>query len=348
MTTSIVIVEDENLERQAIRTILNNELKDPCEMLEASTGLEAIKIIDSGGVDLMLLDISIPRPNGLEVLRYLRENNHHSKVIITTAHDDFNMAREAINLKADGYLLKPIRVQALVEAVQSCLGTGCGTGRRCEELAQAVYQYLAQNMYQDSVILVRNHLNWIYAQDGGNIRQLLLETGDALVKMGQEKDLDTDCLRGEIDRVRNMNTGSQNWGKVLDTYLRMLDCLFESTRKYFGHSQDTMQRVLGYIERFIYKGVTLEEAAEFGHVSPSYLSRLFKKSTGENFVSYTTRLRMEQAKELLKQSDLPITAIALELSYNDVQYFYKSFKKMFGMSPSEYRKQASAETCATH
>lgn len=346
MSSSIVIVEDEHLERQAIKSILTKELGEPCELLEACTGQEAIDIIDTHGFDLMLLDLSIPRPSGLEVLRYLREKNDDAKVVITTAHDDFNMAREAITLKADEYLLKPIRVEALVKTVRACLASGSGTGQRCKELTQSIFQFCAQGMFQDSIILVRDHLGWIYAQQDGNTRQLFFETAEALEQLAQKKGLASESLHNEVNRLKNMNTGAQNCSNVFEVFFRMLDHLFSASRKHLGNVPDTMQKILGYIERNISRGVTLEETAEHCHMSSSYLSRLFKKNTGVNFVCYATERRMALAKELLEKSDLSVTTIALELSYNDVQYFYKSFKKVFGMSPTEFRKQAKFESAS--
>ncbi|HAS89585.1 MAG TPA: DNA-binding response regulator [Desulfovibrio sp.] len=339
MPSTIVIVEDEHLERQALKRILTNELGEPCELLEASTGQEAIDIIDNHSFDLMLLDISIPRPNGLEVLRHLREKNSEVKVVITTAHDDFNMAREAITLKADEYLLKPIRVEELVKTVRSCLETEGDTGQRNRELVQSIFQFCAQGMLQDAVVILREHLNWIYAQHDDNTRRRLFETAEAIEQCAMEKGLASEDLQKEVERLKKINTGAQSSSNVFESFFCMLDHIFNVSYKHLGIVPDTMQNVLGYIERNISRGVTLEETAEHCHISSSYLSRLFKKSAGVNFVSYVTKRRMDLAKELLEKSDFSVTAIALELSYNDVQYFYKTFKKAFGVSPTEYRTQ---------
>lgn len=339
MPSTIVIVEDEFLERQAIKSILDNELGEPCIFLEASTGQEAIDIIDSQTFHLMLLDLSIPRPNGLEVLRYLREKKNTAKVIITTAHDDFSMAREAIGLNANEYLLKPIRVEALVKTVRACLAPEEDERSRCKEFAQTLLQTCAQGLYRDAVVLVRDYLNWVYTQQDGT-RQLFVSTAEELENLARKRNLESEKLHKEVAYIKDINTGLQNYSNVVEAFFTILDHLFYSSRKHLGHSQDTMQDVLGYIERNLARGISLDDAAEHCHISSAYLSRLFKKNTGINFVAYVTERRMSLAKELLTQSDFSVTAIALELSYNDVQYFYKTFKKAFGLSPTEFRKQA--------
>ena len=73
-------------------------------------------------------------------------------------------------------------------------------------------------------------------------------------------------------------------------------------------------------------------------LSPAYFSKLFKSVEGVNYIDYLTQVRMDRAKELLKNTDKPINAIALETGYVNEKYFRKLFKKMVGIKPSEYRK----------
>ncbi|KPV60983.1 hypothetical protein QJ48_02630 [Paenibacillus sp. A3] len=83
--------------------------------------------------------------------------------------------------------------------------------------------------------------------------------------------------------------------------------------------------------------VGLEEAAAHLHLHPNYLSRLFKRETGENFVEFVTRTKMEKAKELLERTDKTVEEIAAMLSYENKNYFTKLFKAHTGALPSAYR-----------
>ena len=73
------------------------------------------------------------------------------------------------------------------------------------------------------------------------------------------------------------------------------------------------------------------------HITPTYFSTIFKKETGQSYVSYLTQLRMEKAKEFIELSDEKTYVIARKVGYEDPNYFSYVFKKQFGVSPSRYR-----------
>ena len=75
------------------------------------------------------------------------------------------------------------------------------------------------------------------------------------------------------------------------------------------------------------------------YLSPGYLSRLFKKEVGQNLSTYIQNVRVEQAKVLLQSTNLKIFEIADEVGINDPVYFSKTFKKITGHRPNEFRKK---------
>lgn len=83
--------------------------------------------------------------------------------------------------------------------------------------------------------------------------------------------------------------------------------------------------------------ISLTSAAEFASVSTGYLSGLFKKEAGTNFVKYLTDVRMEKSMQLLRSTDMKTYEIAYETGFSNPHYFSVSFKKYTGMSPSEFR-----------
>lgn len=83
--------------------------------------------------------------------------------------------------------------------------------------------------------------------------------------------------------------------------------------------------------------LSLGSAAEYASVSTGYLSGLFKKETGMNFVKYLTDVRMEKSIQLLRTTDMKTYEIAYETGFANPHYFSISFKKYTGMSPSEFR-----------
>jgi len=91
-------------------------------------------------------------------------------------------------------------------------------------------------------------------------------------------------------------------------------------------------------EHYAKKGLTLLEVAQQIHVSPNYLSYLFKKYMGCNLWEYVVKLRMEESRRLLLNTDLRRYEIAERVGYESPEHFSKMFKKYFGASPSELKK----------
>lgn len=97
--------------------------------------------------------------------------------------------------------------------------------------------------------------------------------------------------------------------------------------------------VQNYIDtNFRNEKFSLQDAAAAFHVSPQYLSRMFRHSMGITFVDYVTRDRIRRAIELLEDEEMKIYEIAELTGYSNQHYFSNAFKKVLGISPAEYRK----------
>lgn len=99
-----------------------------------------------------------------------------------------------------------------------------------------------------------------------------------------------------------------------------------------------VRKAKAFIREHYREPLTLEMVSGVAGFNPAYFSSLFKKETGERFLEYLAGVRIKAAKQLLTDSDLPITAIVEETGYGDYKYFCKQFKKEAGLSPQEYRK----------
>lgn len=100
-----------------------------------------------------------------------------------------------------------------------------------------------------------------------------------------------------------------------------------------------VDRASDYIRlHYAQKGLTLNEVAAKNHVSPNYLSYLFKKTTGYNLWEYVIKLRMEESRRLILHTDLRRYEISERVGYESPEHFSKIFKKHFGVSPSEMKK----------
>jgi AraC-like DNA-binding protein len=99
-------------------------------------------------------------------------------------------------------------------------------------------------------------------------------------------------------------------------------------------------KLLKYIENnYTDCNLTAERVADYAHLNKTYLSRSFKAKMNMTYIDYLTALRMKRAEELLLHSDLSIPKICNQAGYIDVSSFRKKFKKIYGMSASDYRSR---------
>lgn len=112
-----------------------------------------------------------------------------------------------------------------------------------------------------------------------------------------------------------------------------------SVEELHTHSNLIVQKAKEYIDKnYAQKGLTIHDVAKKNHVSPNYLSYLFKKNTGYNLWEYVIKLRMEESREMILNTDLRRYEIAERVGYESPEHFSKIFKKYYGISPSELKK----------
>lgn len=102
---------------------------------------------------------------------------------------------------------------------------------------------------------------------------------------------------------------------------------------------DIVLKAIAFIREHYKEDISLSEISDICNVSQEYLSRLFQQETGIKFVYFLQNFRISMAKRLLLSSKNKIYEIAEEVGYHDQKYFVSVFKKIVGMTPSEYRKE---------
>ena len=102
-----------------------------------------------------------------------------------------------------------------------------------------------------------------------------------------------------------------------------------------------VRRAMLTIDGDIESNITLSSLSASQNISPAYLSTLFKRETGKSITEYINQKRMNKAAKLLKTTSLQVQTIASHCGIMDVQYFSKLFKKQFGESPNNYRRNIS-------
>lgn len=143
----------------------------------------------------------------------------------------------------------------------------------------------------------------------------LLHTIDQLQNAGE--------LRGWFkDNCRDFTARLERWKQKANPYV------------------NSIQQAIDYIEEhYLDSDLSIKQVAENIHLNPSYLSTLFKKETGETFTGYVTKLKLQKARVLLRNTDMKISEICQTVGFDDSTYFSSVFKKHFQISPSEFRQQ---------
>ncbi|SFL25767.1 two-component system, response regulator YesN [Paenibacillus sp. 1_12] len=105
----------------------------------------------------------------------------------------------------------------------------------------------------------------------------------------------------------------------------------------------TIQKAIDYISGRFHHDLSIDEVSEFIGLSCSHFCVLFKKESGVTFLEYVTKLRIERACSILRNTDVKVYQIAPLVGYQDAKYFTQVFRKMIGMTPSEYRATVQVE-----
>ena len=121
MTPNFLIVDGASSMRDAIRDILENE--DYSNISEAENGDEASELFDRESPDVIIMDLSIDGKSGMECLKEMKEKNDAAKVIICSASAHKELVMEAVKLGASDFILKPLKPQRLIQAVNKALNS---------------------------------------------------------------------------------------------------------------------------------------------------------------------------------------------------------------------------------
>lgn len=167
----------------------------------------------------------------------------------------------------------------------------------------------------------------------------LMEMLTAILKAARNAGVDTTPLLGnnsnlltELLRFESIER-AQEW--FTNISVQVMKAIVRDRQNASSH---LVQRATDFIKaNYSNSDLTVNEICNYLHISPTYFSFIFKKETKSTFVNYLTQVRMEAAKELLRTTDLKSFEIAEKVGYGDPNYFSYSFKKKYGMSPSEYR-----------
>ena len=128
--------------------------------------------------------------------------------------------------------------------------------------------------------------------------------------------------------------------ETYDAFVRILSDLWASawTEETAAAYSPAVTEAVEILRKEYQRDLSLQEVADRLQLSAPYLSRIFKEETGESFKAYLTRMKLQKAKDLLANTDMPVQDIAAWVGYHDAKHFSVIFKKQFGVTAGTYRK----------
>ena len=147
----LLIAEDQSMLRDAMATLLSME--DSVEnVFQAKNGKEAIDLISTNNIDVAILDVEMPEATGLDVLKYIRSNNIHCKVVIVTTFKRMGYFERAIKNNVDAYVLKDRSIDELMKTINNVLA---GNKEYSPELMENIFNSHNPLTNQEKIILLK-------------------------------------------------------------------------------------------------------------------------------------------------------------------------------------------------
>ena len=358
---------------------------------------KALDYVNQNHVDIIISDIAMAEPNGLEIVKICESSYPHIKIILLSAFRNFEYAREAIRYRnVLEYLTKPLDFGALCEILKNLsaereaqpvkneFSSEANLDERLEFFSNLMCEYtvtdeeISQNLrklninanpHTTACTIVSFHIDefdsyieniWKYSSLQlyyAISNAVPLETDDAYFSLANyayanitwiiiHKNSETISQAVESfkrDLISNLKDFlkmnlSINFHK---TYRSLCEFVTSSTLAHpdVPNSDQTIARALSYMEENYHKDLSMKEVADVVFMSPSYFSTYFKRATNEKFIDMLTKIRMENAAKFLKQDDLKVNEICEMVGYSHMGNFYEKFKKIYGMTPAEYKNK---------
>lgn len=152
-------------------------------------------------------------------------------------------------------------------------------------------------------------------------------------------------IRCEVERLYKGGT-SRKWSDLLlvgnsrEYFDRNIREIWDALREEKGITLSVVEQAKRLIEENITGDISLKQTADSVYLSPNYFCRIFREQSGENFNEYCIRIKMEKASQMLRETRYKVYEISEYLGYKNIKYFYKLFKRVYNVTPTEYRERS--------
>lgn len=469
----ILIVEDEKLIRQGIIAMIKRSDIEIDEIMECKNGLEALKVLETHKIDIMITDIRMPKVNGVQLVKEIQKSINAPKIVVISGYDDFSYAIEMLRNGAKEYLLKPIHRDDIIRIIKRLDGEIIKEEHQKEAKVKLNHEQLRyvllhkeigaseldliqeqfnevrgksefvvicthsnikeqikvetldffSNIYGHNLLVldpklvktvINDYLEWDVvglSQIYSGINNIHVAVSEAVKNRIQKFSLQSrkfsDDVEIEMISIREINRwvqliGTEHVNEVkesialiveqtkqggfqIELFAQLMDKIVTKIIRIYGgiiHSEELpfkrLLNIYNYADIQVYEQqlceaiisinqklpeeyndyrnhIKIEQAIKFieenyhkdinmaivsNHISMNYsvFSAMFKGYTGHNFVSFLKEIRLKEALKLLNETDQKINVISAAIGYCNEKHFMKTFKSIYGVTPTEYRK----------
>ena len=190
-------------------------------------------------------------------------------------------------------------------------------------------------------------LGHILFETGGNVQRIQDRIHELLILCSRtviEAGGDPVCVDQLLQQYREYMSGAHTVDELSLWICRAVQSLMSAafSNQTARHS-DLIYRTIQYLKTNYMHKLNLDEIAHHVHISPTYLSRIFKRETGSSLVDFLNQIRIEKSRELLLNPEIRLIEVALQSGFESQSYFNRLFRQETGMTPQEYRKLMTAQ-----
>lgn len=378
MKLNLLLVDDDVTTVNHLQEIIERELTDRFNIFTVSDGLMAIKRLKETKIHIVISDIRMPGCDGIQLLTTLREYSYGCEIIMLSGYGDYNLIRNAMKSGARDYLLKPVSIpelKGLLEELSQKINTDAVAGFPAEYEPKVNYIENGDDSFwngsekKNSGKMSEQELKEQLDAAALAVVAVCDEQAQICLKKFFSDVLDSSVERDQLrtmltDFVYALMQQSQLFIRIVASYkltdrdimacvkslptflqlqqrfMEIISCYIEDAKHQLKQNEHALVRqVQDYLKCHLHENVTMEEMAHLVGLHPNYFSTVFGRTAGITFRDYLRAVRVEKAKEFLREDFLKIQDIALMVGYQDAPHFNRAFKEVTGLSPSQYRKQ---------
>lgn len=324
---------------------------------------EALHQLETRFFDIAFLDIRMPGLSGLEIIGKCIQQPIHPAFIVISGYSDFVYMKQAIQLGAFDYCLKPIQKDEAVTLLsrlepyiyQSRLKNGPDLLAQLsgpDTLSKALSYFgfsdddrsftvmaVSAPSCRDLLFLPEEQFFSIFLEEQKAV--ILSTASPSVIEQTTHQLIAAGCHLA----IGNFDRETGRFGRLiqkLQTDLLLTTDANPVIQTVAATSNDAFQKLLEEVRQEYTNDLSLQELAQKYNLSYSYCSELFKTVTGFTFSKYLTQLRMQAAAGRLLATDEPITDISYQVGYHNYHQFSVMFKSYFGLTPTEYRHKGES------